>query len=891
MKYSKIIIVCALLILGASTIFAQNALVSFMDNTSQTRDYLNMEYPGGSYPAGAGTAANRWKLVIYKSTDNIINPLVNGLPTGDDVILTNPQDNNNPVILDVNIAPGPSGKLNLNAVVVHVSIIPTYIYGRIFNSVDVSTATKYMSFTAPYYVAAGQPVNVNIIPDYGWKTDPVWSLIFPVTDTWTYNLTMTASDNGAYEFTDPQGGVHTTPATLTDGPGDEANGLLGTYTVTSEPPAGFTWQSTTIEVVAGDFTAAKTDYVYNAAKQFVLVPIPDTYTYNLHINGPEGYAVTGPTAELSGIIPYTKTSTVVTDLVGEYTVAAPPAGYQWVMNPITVTADMFQLVTTKNGGMDKVVLGSRTNGAKTHYVYEATITFALELIPVEDVYHLTVTSSEAGYGILKGGNPTGYSTDYTFSAATADELIGTYSLADPGAGFHWVPAEIEVLATDFTAAKGGKVTYSYTINFVKTQTQNEITDITNPPAGVTIEELTNPAEYPTNLTNLDPNAANAICYTINTTGVWNITVHKPDGWLGNWYCWILVGNNNLIGAEPLPISADQSSYTFIGVDFGTRTSGNIYFNQSGFEMKVEGIACDFYNIVDGGSIPPAFLTPSANIKMYTITAKGTWNVKAYRPTTYTGQWYCWFYQNNVLTPAANPIAFDASYTFTDVYFGSDFKGTAQVIFDEYDSTLPVELSGFNAFLTAENNMNIVKIVWTTQTETNMNGFNIYRNDGSDNLASAIQIAYIPATNTSTTQNYEYPDNKDLENGHTYYYWLECVETNGESTFNGPRSAYYVNGPTPPVLPEYTKMHNAYPNPFRAGSGTTIAVEVKKGDSGTVTIYNILGQVVKTFSLTEGTNNLNWNGRDSKGNLCGNGIYFYKLSTNSLNQTKKMVIVK
>ena len=77
MKYSKIIIVCALLILGASTIFAQNALVSFMDNTSQTRDYLNMEYPGGSYPAGAGTAANRWKLVIYKSTDNIINPLVN----------------------------------------------------------------------------------------------------------------------------------------------------------------------------------------------------------------------------------------------------------------------------------------------------------------------------------------------------------------------------------------------------------------------------------------------------------------------------------------------------------------------------------------------------------------------------------------------------------------------------------------------------------------------------------------------------------------------------------------------------------------------------------------------------------------------------------------------
>jgi len=209
-----------------------------------------------------------------------------------------------------------------------------------------------------------------------------------------------------------------------------------------------------------------------------------------------------------------------------------------------------------------------------------------------------------------------------------------------------------------------------------------------------------------------------------------------------------------------------------------------------------------------------------------------------------------------------------------------------IILGESDPTLPVELSYFAATLTAEN---FVNIAWTTQTETNMNGFNIYRNDGSENLAGAIQIAYIPATNTSTTQNYKHID-REVENGHTYYYWLECVEMNNHSTFNGP-SPVYVNGPTPPVLPEYTKMHNAYPNPFRAGSGTTIAVEVKKGDSGTVTIYNILGQVVKTFSLTEGTNNLNWNGRDSKGNLCGNGIYFYKLSTNSLNQTKKMVIVK
>ena len=760
MKYSKIIIVCALLILGASTIFAQNALVSFMDNTSQTRDYLNMEYPGGSYPAGAGTAANRWKLVIYKSTDNIINPLVNGLPTGDDVILTNPQDNNNPVILDVNIAPGPSGKLNLNAVVVHVSIIPTYIYGRIFNSVDVSTATKYMSFTAPYYVAAGQPVNVNIIPDYGWKTDPVWSPIFPVTDTWTYNLTMTASDNGAYEFTDPQGGVHTTPATLTDGPGDEANGLLGTYTVTSAPPAGFTWQSTTIEVVAGDFTAAKTDYVYNAAKQFVLVPIPDTYTYNLHIAGPPGYTVTGPTPASSGTIPYTATATVVTELVGSYTAEAAPAGYQWAVNPIVVSADMFIAATKKNGGMDKVVLGSRTNGAKTNYVYEATITFELEEIPVQ-YYDVLITSVPAGAAIYVGGVDSGQITPYTFTLAEGSDAVYTVVMGT----YTWTPAQFVV----------EDISENMSCNFV----------------------LTFPADVP-----------------ITPPGV-----------------------------------------------------------PAGFDITIQ---------LTGGSalyttgIPTSAVNPSWNmgyVQFMTLLGLGPWQLTI--NTTYS---FVWIVGVGVYT---GPFPMDIT-----IPGGTKDQGAEIQYGSGGDPTLPVELSYFAATLTAEN---FVNIAWTTQTETNMNGFNIYRNDGSENLAGAIQIAYIPATNTSTTQNYKHID-REVENGHTYYYWLECVEMNNHSTFNGP-SPVYVDGPTPPVLPEYTTMQNAYPNPFRAGDGTTIKVDVKAGDTGTVTIYNILGQVVKTFPVTQGTNNLTWNARDSKGNLCGNGIYFYKLSTNSLNQTKKMVIVK
>ena len=283
----------------------------------------------------------------------------------------------------------------------------------------------------------------------------------------------------------------------------------------------------------------------------------------------------------------------------------------------------------------------------------------------------------------------------------------------------------------------------------------------------------------------------------------------------------------------------------------------------------------------GSGVLPPWVNPSfVPVEQYflDLIGAGPWTITF----NTTAPWGAYFL--NGIWNAVQNSGVEISFTVTAAKDIEDLP----IILGESDPTLPVELSNFTAtYLIQEN---FVNIAWTTQTETNMNGFNIYRNEGSENLAGAIQIAYIPATNTSTTQNYEHLDNKDLENGHTYYYWLECVEISGHSTFNGPRSAY-VDGPTPPVLPEYTTMQNAYPNPFRAGDGTTIKVDVKAGDTGTVTIYNILGQVVKTVPVIQGKNDIFWNGRDSKGNLCGNGIYFYKLSTNSLNQTKKMVIVK
>jgi hypothetical protein len=209
----------------------------------------------------------------------------------------------------------------------------------------------------------------------------------------------------------------------------------------------------------------------------------------------------------------------------------------------------------------------------------------------------------------------------------------------------------------------------------------------------------------------------------------------------------------------------------------------------------------------------------------------------------------------------------------------------EIIISE-DGYTPVELSGFTATLSATND---VQISWTSQSETNLMGYRVYRNESADQTGSLlITPVLIPATNTSEQHSYSLSD-PEVEIGHSYYYWLESVDS-FTSQFFGPVSIT-VQGDVPPVNPETSALKNAYPNPFKASGSTSIGLDVKAGETGTLTILNLAGQVVRSYSVGEGSHTINWNGTDANGKACSSGVYFYKLSTPSLNQTRKMVILK
>jgi hypothetical protein len=91
------------------------------------------------------------------------------------------------------------------------------------------------------------------------------------------------------------------------------------------------------------------------------------------------------------------------------------------------------------------------------------------------------------------------------------------------------------------------------------------------------------------------------------------------------------------------------------------------------------------------------------------------------------------------------------------------------------------------------------------------------------------------------------------------------------------------------LPRKFELEQSYPNPF--SSSTAIPYELKTQSDIQVTIYDILGRIVRKFNVGQqsiGLHNVLWGGRNNFGQRVGSGVYFYKLSTDAESQVKKMI---
>ncbi len=213
------------------------------------------------------------------------------------------------------------------------------------------------------------------------------------------------------------------------------------------------------------------------------------------------------------------------------------------------------------------------------------------------------------------------------------------------------------------------------------------------------------------------------------------------------------------------------------------------------------------------------------------------------------------------------------------------------VFAISDETLPVSLSSFMAIPNVSNDA--IAINWTTQSESNLVGYHIYRSE-SENLDAAenINSDIIFANNTNLTNNYSYHDS-EIESEKTYYYWIKSVGYSCNEFFGPVQVTVQENHDVEDfTIPQFTSLESIYPNPFNPS--TSIKFYLAESSNVKLEIYNIKGQLINILTdetYAEGFHNVVWNGKNMNGKDCSSGIYLIRMNSSLKNQVKKAILVK
>lgn len=187
----------------------------------------------------------------------------------------------------------------------------------------------------------------------------------------------------------------------------------------------------------------------------------------------------------------------------------------------------------------------------------------------------------------------------------------------------------------------------------------------------------------------------------------------------------------------------------------------------------------------------------------------------------------------------------------------------------FNSPLPIELLDFNARL----NGPVVDLSWATATEINNEKFIVER-AGADLVWEEI-LAVPGAGNSTTTLFYNEKDRNPLKG--VSYYRLKQVDYDGTSTTSDIVSVFNPGTALDDEL-------SIYPNPSVGNSVFLRIPELAVGENGYIEVFDISGKA----RLRRDVEELNSIEELSHGGLPA-GVYLVSLRSNSINQTRKLVI--
>jgi hypothetical protein len=271
------------------------------------------------------------------------------------------------------------------------------------------------------------------------------------------------------------------------------------------------------------------------------------------------------------------------------------------------------------------------------------------------------------------------------------------------------------------------------------------------------------------------------------------------------------------GLNFLAIDAGRrGSYFYLGADSKFRGL-NVALAQAGTGVAASDLDWEYWN---GGSWANLETTPGFDDETDSFTKDGTvlWTGDPAGWSVYSVDGSAALYYVRVHLKAG------VSYTFvpteglikTDILLLSlcdDITLSNQTIDIEAPEPTAVELLSF----TAQGLDSAVDLTWTTTSELNNLGFHLYRSLGAEGPYQRITSAAIPGLGSSPSgATYRYTDS-GLENGTTYYYKLEDIETTGRTELHGPVLATPFAGASDPP----PQVESVY------GAPATTSLEVKE----------------------------------------------------------------
>ena len=197
---------------------------------------------------------------------------------------------------------------------------------------------------------------------------------------------------------------------------------------------------------------------------------------------------------------------------------------------------------------------------------------------------------------------------------------------------------------------------------------------------------------------------------------------------------------------------------------------------------------------------------------------------------------------------------------------------------ETGSALPVELSGFEGQVSGD----AVVLQWTTLSERGNAGFDIQRAVKEDGTVGTFQkIGFAQGHGTTSSQKqYRFEDTNLPYEAETLVYRLRQIDRDGSETLSDPVTVQKR-------APDQSALYGSVSNPVRQ----TALIRYKLAESANVTIsvFNTLGQ--RVARVVDGKQDAGRQTVQFETSGLPSGVYFIRMRTEDMTQTKRMTIVR